>query len=342
MDIKTSKQYVKNMTAFIESMSPSNIAFLFFFKAEMNQPNIICASKQFKYMNNIFYFVQAQDSRYCYVYKDSVLKYFVNNFQMVRNKNIAASIYTVDIVNSVGDNVDCVSIGNHLDFSVQTSRKDGPFFKIHYTEYEEVGEIGASTFIRNTNECNINANIQLILGSIHDFKKCKCYNNNDTIGKAYHDDKLYDISLIHKLCRVCCIGHVKNAGHTQSQGGAPITIPIVKYKGIHIGEPAFFAFIRKHLLDPLEKSTWEYDYSYMFMDMGQQLHEKGRHWIFVIVHFINANVKIIGINAHQVFKATYASMNPMTSSQAEKKCLKSMVGRLSDIVADEVASQQLG
>lgn len=150
--------------------------------------------------------------------------------------------------------------------------------------------------------------------------------NNNTIGNAYSDENLYDISLIHKLCSVCIkTGDTNNK--TKHTSGTPITL---QYKGIHIGEPDFHDFIREHLLDPIKQSAWEYDYSYMFMDM--EYHEQGRHWIFVIVNYINANVKIIGISAHQVFKATYASMNSTTSSQAEKKCLKSMMNNLASIV----------
>ena len=68
------------------------------------------------------------------------------------------------------------------------------------------------------------------------------------------------------------------------------------------------------------------------MDMGGRLHDRGKSWIFVIVHFVNASVKIIGINAHQAFKATYASVNSATCSNAEKKCLKSVIESLEGIV----------
>ena len=161
------KQYVANMTKFIDDMSPSSIAFLFFFRADTNQPNVVCTSKQLNYMNNVFYFVQANDPNYCYVYKERAIKYFVANFQ---NTNSVVAIY-----NSFNSNAD--SLLCHLEFSVHVSHKDGPIFKIHYSEYEATGEIGmerSATCIRNTNECNVKADLVSENASIDDFKKCTC------------------------------------------------------------------------------------------------------------------------------------------------------------------------
>jgi len=315
---KDFEKYVGNMNRFIASLPPCNVAFLFFYADHLDKPCIICTTKKYSIINSDFYIVQGQDPNYFYVYSSDNVKFLVTNCRL--KKSEPAAVYSVDIVDvdyQGEDGVDSVFLGNHLDFSISNSRKSGPFFKIHYTEYEARGS--ATVFGRNINQCNIDMDPHAINGSLSAFKSQVCYNNKlMTIGTAYAESK-YRVDLIQNLARIA-IGGLGQAG--AQDGGTPFTLPMKKYKNIHIGDSAFHEFIKGHLF---HNSNSDFESATMILDL------ENSQTIYVWVHFTEYKEKLVMLNAHQALKAAHAFKNPATASGKEYKCLAAMAAALKSI-----------
>lgn len=84
---------------------------------------------------------------------------------------------------------------------------------------------------------------------------------------------------------------------------------------IHIGDPDFHQFIKVHLLDPIKVKNSEYELATMIAKVDDTV-------IFMWLQFANWTVKLVTLNAHQMFKATFAHVFAQNASKKEQKCLK--------------------
>ena len=107
--------------------------------------------------------------------------------------------------------------------------------------------------------------------------------------------------------------------------GTPFTIPMKKYKSIDIGHQDFHKLIKEHLLDPITTRNWEYESAHMIAKVDDS-------HIFLWIHFANWTAKLITLNAHQMFKATFAHVNEHIASKKELKCLKRVVNTFSKLL----------
>lgn len=321
------KTQVQNLGRFVSSLPPCNVAFLFFFAGDLENPHVICTSRAYDFNNKTYFMVQAKDPSYLYVYKETALKYLVSNFKCA--KSSPGSIYKVNIEEcaSTGEDCDWVSMGNHLDFSIGLSRKTGIYYKIHYTEYISREDNGK--FDRQTTECNIDALPKVIKSPLAHFKKTQCFGRPDqTIGWTFRDATKYDMDLIQKLCQISLL---QAEGPFQS-GGVPYTVLVKKYKSLGIFDKIFSDFIKHHILIPIKNHTWEFEFAYAFYDLAGRLQPVATKWIFIVLYFTNHTANIVGLNAHQALKAAYAETNPNTCSQKEIKCLKKVLTRYNEII----------
>ena len=314
-------QCKENLCNFVNQLQPCNVAFLFFY-ANDDKPCIVCTTRKFSLNNNNYYVVQGMQTNFCYFYSDKNIKFLVKHCQLL--KNAPAQIYSVNIVSEDydgPDSVDSVFLGNHLDFSVQISKKSGPFFKIHYTEYEARGD--STLFNRNVNECNIDIDHDAIMGNLDHFKKLPCFHNKDiSIGLAFANKTKYRLDLVQHIAQVAV---AKQDEQPKQHAGTPFTIPMKKYKNIGIGHPEFHMFIKVHLLDPIAAINWEYE-------SAQMIAQVDHSFIFLWIHFTNWTAKLITLNAHQMFKATFAHANEQRASKKELKCLKRATNAFSKLI----------
>jgi len=315
------QKYVHNLKQFVSSLQPCNVAFLFFYAHNPNEPCIVCTTKKYTLRNSDFFIVQGLEENYFYAYSSDNVKFLVANCKL--KKNSAAAIYSVDVVGmdyDGDDGVDSVFLGNHLDFSIMVSKKTGPFFKIHYTEYEASGD--PMSFQRNTNECNIDIDTEAINGPLSTFKSQSCFHNKAiTLGMAYADKK-YRVDLIQKLANVAINGHA-----TKLHGGTPFTVPMKKYKNVHIGDPVFYNFILSKFFNLIKNDGFEY--ATMILDL------QNNKTLFIWIHLVEAKGKIVMVNTHKALKAAFALSNMATASKKELKCLETCSSALQTI-ANEI------
>jgi hypothetical protein len=305
------QKYVHNLKQFHSSLQPCNVAFLFFYGHNPNEPCIVCRTKKYALRNSDFYIVQGIEENYLYAYSTDNVKFLVANCML--KENSPAAIYS-------DCDEDSEFLGNHLEFSIMVSRKTGPFFKIHYTEYEASGD--PVSFQRNTNECNIDIDMEAINGPLSTFKSQSCFHNKAiTLGMAYADKK-YRVDLIQKLASVAINGHA-----TKLHGGTPFTVPMKKYKNVHIGDPVFYNFILAKFFNLIKNDGFEY--ATMILDL------QNNKTLFIWIHLVESKGKIVMVNTHKALKAAFALSNMARASKKEHKCLETCSSALQTI-ANEI------
>ena len=267
----TSKQYIQNMTAYINKLplNPS-ISFLFFYANDLNNPKIRNVFKSFDVGTTKCYIINGNTANNYYIYYESTINYIVNVISSsVNNQN--AIIYDVDIIGHGGT----VNHGDHIDFGIIRNRVGNIILKTHKTKYTDIGNF---VFDRSIESCNFTFDI----AKLNNFNTIGC-DNVDGTPCNYNISNIYntlDKSIINHICNVMIIQH----------GGSR-----KKQRGGNILSNDFIKFIRDIYLVPIYDALPNLESISIFYSSSKN--------IVMLLDFIEFTSKIIVINGVNAFKA---------------------------------------
>jgi hypothetical protein len=269
----TSKQYIQNMTAYINKLPlNSSISFLFFYANDLNNPKIRNVFKYFDVGNTTCYIINGNTANNYYIYYESTINYIVNIISSsVTNQN--AIIYDVDIIGH-GNNTN-VNHGDHIDFGIIRNRAGNTIIKTHKTIYTDIGNF---VFDRSIQSCNFIFDI----AKLNNFNNIGC-DNVDGTPCNYNISNIYntvDKSIINHICNTMIIKH----------GGSR-----KKQRGGNILSDDFIKFIRDIYLAPIYAALPNLESISIFYSSSNN--------IVMILDFIELTSKIIVINGAKAFAA---------------------------------------
>jgi hypothetical protein len=304
-------KYINNLDAFISSLPSTFIMFVFFEANKLHEPIVSTTFGKF----GDYYIVPGQTKGYCYAYQESQIKYLVTDLQVKPRKG-PITLYNVKLerLTKHTNPYEITNIGNHIDFSIQKSKKD-VFFKVHYTAYTEKTS-DLSLFNRDSSrQCNFLLDTDLIMSK--DFaSNTNCVdmsnyplNKLSTVFRERNDSKL-----IQDFCK-----NSINSSSTQARD----RIVSKRYKTISIIGAEFIKFMADTLIGPLiDQVGITSEYVYQYYDEQSMLEKNSSKSIQYVIEFGEDKVVVFAVSAHRAMKACWAEENKAIASEKEKKCLK--------------------
>jgi hypothetical protein len=248
----------------------------------MKKPMVRDDMHRFVVDGTTYYIVEGMSSNYCYVYKESHVKYIVLN-------------HTVRRDDEKGD----TNVGDHLTFGIVRTADDKQLFKTHRTVYSELQNY---EFDRTPYPCNFV--ISHLPTTISKFATTvRCTSLADAKGTAI--DKVYardDIALVRYLCEVVLTGKItRMRGGRRRVGGAS-----VDYKGVTFLSDTFIDFLSLKMFQPLRSVRPDLDTATIFFDETACLGRDANRYIVIAYDFVDPLRTLFYIDAVLALTACYA------------------------------------
>jgi hypothetical protein len=317
---------VRNMTSFIQGLTPSSVKFLFFLASDLTRPKVIESLRSVDVRGHRFYLTPGSTRNFCYAYSRGFVQYVVTPVAPLSPSQPSGSqprAFNVTIDASgpapfpqVPSPQLLVEHGKHLDFGLIQTRADGLVVRSHLTNYTELLD-GSGAFARDENACNfkLSAAVPLVHAEAA-FSGCPCENAPAAVHMtAGH---VYDAAHANMLRLLC----TKVAGIAFSGGGWKRGRGPKKGKTRRGGSGApgtflsagFVDFLAQRLLRRIAELRPDLGAARVFYDESNEIAEGSSENIVIWYDFEDSASSMYQLDAATVFGAYFTFSSASSAS----------------------------
>jgi hypothetical protein len=329
---------IANAKAFYNEMPDTDIKFLFFFANDLSQPKIRSVFRRWNVEGDTFYVIEGLQSGrnafYMYIYKESIMKYFVRVRPLLTSSIDDAAILASS---DKGD----VNHGDHVTAGIRRQRTPGQaLFSTHSTKY--VDDVGDFNFSRHIAECNVLLTASTKDHDVTTFGAQRCEmrvpESRDTMGYIYDSSHVHALHQLSQAAQGVHTGggnrnepkrryHVhkgkrylvrrgkdcrfidcrrKQSGSTKKRviiqrGGA--------YNGVTFMSDAFIAFLVEHVVKQVQVAMPYLEAACIIYDELDDLCEGASEHIVMVYEFAHWR-NVFYLKAHDALVSCYVETAP--------------------------------
>lgn len=334
MDFAT--QCIANIKAFHDGLPDTDIKFLFFLATDLSRPKVKTVFKRFVVDKQTFYVMEGiqngKNSFHLYLYKESVLKYFVR----VRPLLSASAEHDATILAS-GDDGEA-NHGDHVTFGITRQKvPDRALLYTHHTRH--IDDCGDFNFRRDVAGCNVLVTPESKDDDLAAFGSLRCGRSpattSDTMGSVYdaaHVHALYELSRIahgvqsgggaasakrryhvHKGRRYL-VRRGKNCRYIESVASGKGKRVVIQrggsYNGVTFMSDAFVAFLVDNIIRKVQTAMDCLEAASIFYDeLDETCEGASEHIVMVYEYAQHRNV--FYVRAHDALVACYVESAPV-------------------------------
>lgn len=324
-----------SLSDFIQSRPLSGIRFLYFSPADLSKPLVNANLGKWK-VKNTWCYIAPGTANYCYIYRESHLKYMVNlhaaptGRPKSRLRAIPASFSTASGVEA--------NHGDHLTFGLTRGIRGETYIDTHWTIYTEYPD-RLFTFDRDsTIGCRV-VNVPYHSGIRQEtFGELQCYRKPTKMKDEYMYDP-FAVNIIYNIYKVIHRPRSQTSPSPPSSPGGAIRLPrrrrrgrriggAVSYKGITFISDAFTTFLSEKLFRPVYSLRPNLTSVQVLFDELSELGEGMNDRIVVLYDFEDNARHRFDIDMATALAAAYAAEHPETATAEERAALGRVVGRV--------------
>ncbi len=327
-------EFINNVKALYSGLPNTDIKFLFFYANDLSQPKVRSVFKRWTVGRETFYVIEGLQSGpnafYMYVYKESIMKYFVSIRPTVGS---SSPIIEDAVVLASGDDGK-VNHGDHVTVGILRQRTSGQaLFATHSTKY--IDDAGDFNFRREIAECNV-----LLSASSKDYdvatfaaQRCgRIPESRDTM------DYIYDTAHVHALYQISQAAHGIHTGGGKSNEpkrryhvhkgkrylvrrgkncrfidcGRYRKVVIQRggsYHGVTFMSDAFIAFLVEHVVKRVQSAMPYLEAACIIYDELEDICEGASEHIVMVYEFAHWR-NVFYLKAHDALVACYVESAP--------------------------------